>query len=373
MIPLRSRKGFALPLAIMIIAILTAAIAAGFAATASESVVNNAQRAQERAYQIAEAGLQQFVVRRADVGFATHLLTDPSALTTDSEYTRVQLPGGYADVVARQVRKQFSASKPALYFIRSRGVDTAARLSGAGNVTYAERTVGVYAKWNTATVNMLAAMTSFHGVSEVSSGNILRSKYFSCTSSDTNLTYEVATIGGVGNATPSERVDSGFAFDSLKAEAAIDWDAIKNGNSVVADITIPPNAWPSAAVLATWPIIRMKNPLDSVKSSGSGIIIADSNLYVPRPYSWNGIIIAGGMVILKGGSGATSRLNGAVATGLNHLLPAASPPGLTTLDNDTVGASHVVQYDPCNVSRAGLRWHGYSVMPNTWMDNVAAW
>jgi hypothetical protein len=78
------------------------------------------------------------------------------------------------------------------------------------------------------------------------------------------------------------------------------------------------------------------------------------------------------MVIFKnppGYSGPISTTTGAVVSGLNH----ASSPGVTKLDNDTVGASHTVRYDPCNVSRAGLRWHGYSVMPNTWMDNVAAW
>jgi Tfp pilus assembly protein PilX len=376
--PSRNRRGFALPLAIMIIAILTAAIAAGFAATATESVVNNAQRAQERAYQIAEAGLQQFVVRRAEAGFSTHLITDPSLITTDSEYTRVQLPGGYADVVAIQVRKQFSAPKPALYFIRARGVDTAARLGGAGNATYAERTVGVYAKWNTATLNVLAALTTFHGVTEVgAASNIFRTKNPGCTSSDTSLTSDIATVWAVGNVTQGgTTVDSSsyLVLDALRDSAAIDWDAIKNGNSVVADVTIPPNPWPSAAVLATWPIIRIKQALYSVPSSGSGIIIADSNLILPRPYDWNGIIMTGGIAIFRGGSGTNvSYTYGAVVSGLNHLLPGASPPGAITVDNDTVGASHTVRYDPCNVARAGLRFHGYSVMSNSWMDNVATW
>ena len=79
----RPRRGFALPLAILALALITAAVAASSAATRAEIVANQAVRAQDRAYQMAEAGLQLFMARRTDVG----LLFDP-ARTAEERFCR---------------------------------------------------------------------------------------------------------------------------------------------------------------------------------------------------------------------------------------------------------------------------------------------
>src|SRR5207253_3229899 len=102
--------------------ILTAAISASFAATAADIETNVAQRGQNRAFNIAQAGLEQFMVRRTTAGWCTNCVTDPAV--ADSEWTRVSLTGGYADVVAVRVRPVIG-TKNALFFIRSKGVDTA--------------------------------------------------------------------------------------------------------------------------------------------------------------------------------------------------------------------------------------------------------
>src|SRR5437868_14656885 len=98
---LANRKGFALPMSILVIAILTAGLAASFSSTTAEYTTNAAQRSQNRAYNLAETGLEQFMVLRSSSGFCDHC-TDP--ITADSEWTRVSLPGGYADVVAVKIR-----------------------------------------------------------------------------------------------------------------------------------------------------------------------------------------------------------------------------------------------------------------------------
>src|SRR5438132_7069818 len=109
---LSSRKGFALPLAILLITVLTAALAAGFAGTTSEFVSNAAVRGQARAVNLAETGLEQFLALRSQSGFCAHC-SDP--VTADSEWTRVSLPGGYADVVAVRVRPEIDSARPAFY------------------------------------------------------------------------------------------------------------------------------------------------------------------------------------------------------------------------------------------------------------------
>ena len=165
---LSNRKGFAMPMAIFVIAVLTAALAAGFSGTATEITTNNAVRGQNRAYQLAEAGLEAFMVRRGESGWCTNCA---NPVTADSEWTRVSLIGGYADVVAVKVRPVIGASS-ALYFIRSKGTDTSTRLNGASGSRYATRTVGIYATWNTAMVNVKAAWLSLSGLSKNGTGLI---------------------------------------------------------------------------------------------------------------------------------------------------------------------------------------------------------
>src|SRR5205085_10304431 len=116
---------FAMPMAIFIIAVLTAALAAGFSGNATEFTTNAAVRGQNRAYQLAEAGLEQFMVRRSETGFCDHC-ADP--VLADSEWTRVSLVGGYADIVAVKVRPMIGTQN-ALYFIRSKGTDTLVQIN----------------------------------------------------------------------------------------------------------------------------------------------------------------------------------------------------------------------------------------------------
>src|SRR4051794_2659264 len=111
---LSNRKGFAMPMAIFVIAVLTAGLAAGFSGATTEITTNTAVRAQNRAFQLAEAGLEQFMVRRGESAWCTNC---GNPITADSEWTRVTMVGGYADVVAVKVRPIIGAQN-AIYFIR---------------------------------------------------------------------------------------------------------------------------------------------------------------------------------------------------------------------------------------------------------------
>jgi Tfp pilus assembly protein PilX len=369
--PVTNREGFALPLAILVIGMLTAAVAAGFAATASEAVVNNAQRAQERAYQIAEAGLQQFMVRRSESGFCTGCQSDPTA-AVDSEYTRVQLNGGYADVVAKRVWNPSSGTSSPMFFIRSKGIDTAARMSVGGGTVFAERTVGVYAKWSNTTINVLGAMMSFNGVYRGTSGTISGSNACSGSSIADVPPVTMPTLSGKTGSWGTIAEDDTLPFATLSANQAINWDQVI-ANAVTADVTIPPGSWP--ATYTTWPVIRVKNSASGIlPAAGQGLILADSNFRIPAGADWNGVILVGGRLTAPSGSG-TSNIRGAVVTGLNRLLSTAgSPPVGVSTDNDSLLENALtIRYYPCYVTDAGHKLRGYTPMANTWMDNVANW
>ena len=77
-----------MPMAIFVIAVLTAALAAGFSGTTTEITTNTAVRGQNRAYQFAEAGLEQFMVRRGESGWCTNCVAILSPPTPSGRASR---------------------------------------------------------------------------------------------------------------------------------------------------------------------------------------------------------------------------------------------------------------------------------------------
>ena len=143
--PTRERRGFALPMAILIIAFLTVTISAAYTATSSELTTNMAQRGESKSYMIAQAALENFMARRNENGFCpmcttVNVLQPPPPMAT-YESTTVTLPTGYAYVVAQRLRVA-SDKRPAIYLLRSRGIDTASKaITGSSLGSRAERTV----------------------------------------------------------------------------------------------------------------------------------------------------------------------------------------------------------------------------------------
>src|SRR5205085_1900782 len=107
--------------------------------TAEELMAPFASSARFRHYQTGDdtsrttavAGMEHVHAPRNEAGFCAHCHSDPTAANVDSEYTTVSLTGGYATVVATRVRAHINDTLPALWFIRSKGVDTSVKLTGA--------------------------------------------------------------------------------------------------------------------------------------------------------------------------------------------------------------------------------------------------
>jgi Tfp pilus assembly protein PilX len=392
--PQRIRRGFALPMAILTLALITAAIVAAYSSTSAEVVTNNAMRAQDHAYQLAEAGLQQFMLRRGDTGFCSNCVANPAA--ADSEWTRVTFTNGYANVVATRVRPKLNDANPALFFIRSTGVDTTVKMGGAGITTYATRTVGQYGSFGTSSVKALSAWTSFNGVT-TNLGNALfpSLNLKPAAGNDACTGGSVAGIAvpkyGSANYRPdaitallgwhpqgSPRVDSTRVIDTLKKDVGIDWDAIQNYNALPADVTITAlgGTFPTAAQFADtsyWPVIRVKTNL-TLAVDGRGILIVDGRLTLSGAFGWEGIVLVGNDVIVN--SLSTDSIAGVTVSGLNRTLPGATNPALDNFaDNDVIQtlAGKLFQYNSCKAARAAERLTFYFAWPNTWLDNVAIW
>jgi hypothetical protein len=374
MLHLSNRKGFALPIAIFIIAVLTAALAAGFSGTATELTTNTAVRAQNRAYQFAEAGLEQFLVRRNETGWCTNC---GNPITADSEWTRVSLTGGYADVVAVKVRPMIGNSS-AVYFIRSKGTDTTKVINPASGTTYAERTVGIYATWNTTTIDVKAAWTSLSGLNKNGTGQI--SGIDDCGQQPTVAGVvvdkgDLSVTGNSFNPLGNPPVDTSQTFAQLKAATNIDWTSVLQ-NSITPDVEIPGGTFPPATAFDAdtgyWPVIRIHTNGYALPNRGRGMIIADSDFSINGSNMWNGIILVGGQLTSDG----NNTVAGATISGLNFLVNGQTPTTATqasSTDNSIANGQKNYVYNSCYVSSAAQHLRRYVTMPNSWMDNLASW
>lgn len=366
---LSNRAGFALPMAILVIAIITAALAAAFLSVNAEISANQAVKGSERAFEIAQDGLQEFLVRRSEPGWCQYCGTPP-AVTAES--TKVASNGGYAWVVSRRIHASSGANDPAVYFVMSTGVDTTTRLSAGGQTFYATRAVGTYARWNTTVVNVLSGWTSLSGIQKNGTAGEI-SGVDQC-GQDTTLAGVTVPSGGwssSGGFAPQGNppVDSNQTAAQLASQTKIDWAAVLAG-AIPPDVEIPPGSFPSASAFADttyWPVIRIHTNNYSLPNAGRGIIIADSNFSISGSNMWNGILLVGG-ALTSNGNNTTA---GATISGLNVMLGDTTGAGVVNVDTSVANGQKSYVYNSCNVSRASQRLQAYMAYPNAWMDNIA--
>jgi hypothetical protein len=360
-----SRRGFALPMAILVIAFLTVTIAATYTATSSELTTNTAQRGAGRAYMLAQAGLENFSARRHEAGFCASCGSPP---TTVRESTTVTLPGGYAQVVAQRIRVGTNTI-PAVYLLRSRGVDTSrAGISGSSLGIYGERTVAQLVYWNVNQVNVLAGWTSTSGLNKQgSSGTISGVDNCGVKPTVAGLAVPDGGFGGTGTFSPTGSPDVQYLGSQAQANASvkIDWAGIVNGNRIQPDLVINPPAaytWPSFADPNYYPVIRVNGDFSLPGSGGRGTLIVTGNLTISGSNQWNGILLVGGVLTSNGNNAVT----GATSSGLNTLLGQTVGPAVANGNKTYV-------YDSCQVAKAATGLASYSVFPNAWMDNFVTY
>jgi len=115
------RRGFAIPVAILVILVLTIMVAGGFSLVSAERRSVADQKSQISAFRIAEQGLEIFLVRRDS------LMKDKPGYTKvpgAADSIRISMTGGYADVTLTRLRAP-RGNQAGLYVVRSKGVETA--------------------------------------------------------------------------------------------------------------------------------------------------------------------------------------------------------------------------------------------------------
>jgi hypothetical protein len=390
----RERRGFALPMAILIIAFLTVTIAAAYTATSSELTTNLAQRGESKSYMVAQAGLENFMARRNEPGFCANCNTvgGTAPPLTYYESTLVALPTGLAYVVAQRIRVA-SDKRPAIYLLRSRGIDTASKaLTGSSIGSRAERTVAQLVYWNVNQVNVLSGWTSTSGLDKQgSSGTISGVDACGKKPAVAGIAVPDGDYGVNGNFTPAGNPPVQYLGTQQQANDAVkvDWDGIVNDNRIQADYTYASNgaatsAWSSINWATNgnlnYPVIRVNDNFTLPSQGGQGTLIVMGNLTMSGNNLWKGILLVGGQMTSNGNGTVT----GATMSGLNTLFTgkpdrlalaqAKSAATLTTTPaNATANGTKTFQYDSCEVAKAAGGLASYSVYPNAWMDNFVTY
>jgi hypothetical protein len=349
------RRGSTLIVALLLVIVLSAAVAGLFGMLGSERKALDDQEAQAGAYDIARSAYDRFLANTATLsGFSPPTWTGP-----DSAY--FTFGNGYAYVRVQRVHPPVSGG-PSLYLVSSRGVRTAFR---SGNTPAAERIYAQYAQFSTGSMGTLAAWTSLSGLQK--SGG-------SGTISGTDACGQSAAVGGVavptvpgyiqagGSSVPSgspNTVDMG-PLPGSNSLVKIDWAGIVGGTSLTPDITLPGGSWPSFASLTYWPVIYVNQASEwSLPGDGRGLLIVRNDMKLNGSVKWDGILLVGGRLTSSG----NNTIDGAVVSGLNQLL------GQVVLPSDLGSGNKTFSYNSCSVASAGARFSGLAPLRNTTVDN----
>ena len=352
-----SRRGAALPMVLLLIAIMTIALAATYTLNATEARVGSDQSEQLEALAIAESGRHRVLVDRAALGFTS---SPPAA----SEAVTVAYEGGFAEITMTRVRTQVGQLPP-VYLLRSRGVRTAGILQG--NTPRAERTVAQYLYWDAAPINVLAGWTSMTGIQKNGGSGSLSGTDACVPGLGTVAGVAVPTVPGMtGTTTPATGnppIKLLGDVNATKGAVDIDWAGIVNGTAdMTFDVIIPGGVWPSFADPNYWPTIKI-NGNYTLSSNGRGTLIVTGTLTQNNNSQWDGVVLVGNTLISNGNTG----VHGATITGLNILLGQAVP--IQDIGNGT----KLYDFNSCNASRALRSQAKLRPFPNTWMDNWSSW
>ncbi len=353
------RRGVSLPLVIILLAILSGAVAVGFLRLASERRIIGDQEAQLEAWSTAQAGLEQYAATLAGVPPASADVIVPLG-GRDTAFVRL-----------RQVRPRVGTSA-AVYLVSSLGRSRSARRYDA-RTPPAERTVAQLAVHPALTMDVDAAWTSIGGLNKNGgSGTLSGADRCGAEPSVAGVGVPATAVGGgpgyeqsggalVPDGNPPVQ-DMGPDPAAAAENVDIDWDAIVNNGALPPDFEYNGNAggWPTPTQFLDWPIVRVNGdralgPTDG----GRGILIVTGNLSLSGTFTWDGIMLVGGAITSDG----YNNVYGATVSGLNVQL------GMTVPESDMGNGNKVFQYDSCAVNSALSNAFSLRLLQNAWVDN----
>jgi hypothetical protein len=363
------REGFALPMAILLIGVMTAGVMAAFARVGAEVQTVSNQHAQTAAFAVADAGLSDWMAAgRLSANMQTAQRT--FRYGTDSAVVHV-----------RRVRPHSAGS--ALVLVSSTGFVRA----GAARPP-ARRTVAQFATQQGMKMQVLSSWTSLSGISKQGNSGGFHGADASLTEcADGRTLAGIAVPTGLSEGTHERAYgEPGVQNMGTKAEMAaaidIDWVGITDpvapkitaspGNVVCRPATYgyiasysPCGSWPTS--FADWPTVVVNGSF-SLPSSGRGLLIVTGNLVMGGNTDWDGVILVGGRIDDNG----QGHIKGSVISGLN-LKKGHSVDESNVAISEANGTKRY-EFDSCAVQNAlAGATSGMRPIQNAWVDNWSTW
>ena len=307
----QSEKGFALPMTVFLVTILTVMLASAFARTGTEIMIAASSEAGVDARAIAQSGLQAY--------FGQDFTERPAS----GDSIRYNIAGGYAWVVPSVLRAPADTLDDFTFIVRSTGYKIEA---AQGSDPLAERTIAQFALWETGSITELAAITAANGIRRRDEGDIkIWGDDGVCSTSEsvphTRRPTEWATYY-------LEDSNGGLSQSGTGAQVAaatnIHWAAI-DGGWFEADynyLKIDDESYPSMLITGDLTMSDAK--------PGYGLLIVTGDLTTTGEQNeWRGVVLVGGRMLFHA---KQDKFWGAIITGLDEQL--GSSPGQTEVGGE---------------------------------------
>ncbi len=354
-----NERGFALPITIFIVTIVTIMLAAIFVRVSADRRMAESTGATVDAVAIAHSGLQRYFAHYDS------LVTRP----TDGDSLRFNVTGGYADVVAHFVRRPADTTENQMYVVRSMGRVIEPT---EGAEPQAVRRVAQFAQWQTANIDdVVAAFTAPNGVRKIPNGYIEIWGHDQCATPGPSKRGLRAPWGPLPDPIPDSDIQ-GVAFPpgapsvweggngyNVAAATDIDWPTIVSGGFEPDFTSAQLQNW-------NWSSQMIAGNLILQDTWGSGLLIVTGDLeFRGATVDWYGLILVGGEIRFNA---ATTFVRGLVVSGLDELLTGTNPPR-----GDIGGTTIRIWYDSCHVADALRSLTGFTPISNAWVDNWATY
>lgn len=350
----RGEAGFALPFAVFLIMILTFMFAASSARFMGERFLAESSGATVSAQAVARSGLQSYLASQT---------TRPN----DGDSVRINVVGGYTDVIATVVRRPADTLANWLFIVRSTGHVIEPML---GPAPQAQSTTAQYVQWQSGRIDVRGAFTAANGLGRRSGTTIdIRGEDQSSCGGGTVPGVRVPSGGDPGSSgiTP-DPVVYGWGADVAR-ETNIDWAAL-SGGGFNSDYTGTNTAVRMDGTYSTQLITGNATLGGGIVTTGTGLLIVTGDLAIQSSFmtpttTWNGIIVVGGVINFKA---TTTQINGMAVSGLAQPLPAGDEaPANFGETNKTVAIWH----HACNIRQSLAGLTGFAPIRNGWVDNWA--
>ena len=347
-----SERGFALPLTILVVTVMTMLIASANVRARVDRIIAESSGATVDAFAVAQSGLNRYIAYYDSV--------TPKVRPPDGDSVRINVPSGFAVVRAYKVRTPTDTMEMELYIVRSTGYLIEAT---RGSIPQAQRTVAQFAQWQSAAMWIESVFTAANDwVIGPSTDVDVRG--------NDHCSPAVPTVTGVRTSAASTLVPADFdditslILSGTGSDAAnstrIDWASIVGGQFEAEYDSY--QAWD-----ASYPTMLITGDTTINNFGGWGLLIVTGNLTLTGDVlNWGGVVLVGGRLTVDVAAGVYGYFRGVTATGLNAQLGMSPPANLIS------GGSLIdFDYHSCEVQKALNTFIGFVPIRNAWIDNWA--